>query len=149
MGHVLRYEIPDRERLRDDVENDDADGRGPEDAAVVACRGHVVGVYESSRGSPVTVAGAARELEQLSDSVSSPHSTHASRNAPRLTAMSATLNVGHRESPNPMSMKSTTPAARQIDAIDQIADRAAADERERQRPNRRRRHASPRTVGRE
>src|SRR5687767_13173235 len=42
-------------------------------------------------------------------SSSSPQSTHASRNAPMLTAMSATLNVGQRVSPRPTSMKSTTP----------------------------------------
>ena len=46
--------------------------------------------------------------------------------------MSAMLNVGQRESPNPMSMKSTTPVGR-VDAVDQIAERAAAHERKRQR----------------
>src|SRR5436190_6872695 len=109
MRNVLRHQIANRERLCYDVEGDDARGRCPKDAPVVA-RGHVGGVYESSLGSPVTVAGAGVGTGTLSDSVSSPHNTQASKNAPTLTAISATLNVGHRESPNPMSMKSTTPA---------------------------------------
>src|SRR5690348_3879874 len=41
--------------------------------------------------------------------LSSLQRTHASRSAPVLTAMSATLNVGHRASPIPRSRKSTTP----------------------------------------
>ena len=51
----------------------------------------------------LTVVAAERSLR------SSPHSTYARRMAPVLTAMSATLNVGQRMSPIPMSMKSTTP----------------------------------------
>ena len=52
-----------------------------------------------------------------SSACSSPHNTHARRNAPTLTAMSATLNVGHRMSPIPMSMKSTTPCADRMRSI--------------------------------
>src|SRR4029077_10323771 len=65
------------------------------------------GDYDSSPGSPATAAGAGTDT--LSVSGASPHNTQASKKAPRLTAMSAMLNVGQRESPNPMSMKSTTP----------------------------------------
>ena len=52
-----------------------------------------------------------------------------------LTAMSATLNVGQRVSPKPTSMKSTTPQ-RERSAVDQVADRARAHERERERARR-------------
>ena len=49
--------------------------------------------------------------------------------------MSAMLNVGQRESRNPMSMKSTTPSADRMRSI-RLPTRTAAHERERQRSNR-------------
>src|SRR5262245_13176230 len=107
MWDVLGLEITNRKNFRDDVEGDDQPSRRPKRSAVCVFRAHVACDYDSSRGSPVTVAAAGTGTRSVS--VSSPQSTHASRKAPRLTAMSAMLNVGHRESPSPMSMKSTTP----------------------------------------
>src|SRR5690606_23317177 len=56
-------------------------------------------------GTPEAVAAAA----SAGRGWSSHQSTHASRMAPQLIAMSATLNVGQRMVPMPTSMKSTTP----------------------------------------
>ena len=73
---------------------------------------------------------------------SSIHSTHASRNAPVVTAMSATLNVGQRWKPTPMSMKSTTPA-RRSDAVDEVPDRSPSHESDREGTCHVARRASP------
>src|SRR5215470_9260305 len=98
MGNVLRRKIANGKNLRDDIQGDDHPGRRPECTDVVFFRAHVGCCYDSSRGSPVTVAAVGTGTRSVS--VSSPHSTHARRKAPRLTAMSAMLNVGHRESPS-------------------------------------------------